>query len=93
MSDKWKSYQNLDQNGFLHESVNHSENFVDPANSNVHTQTIESRWNAIKKKLKKKGTNVTKFLDEYLLEYCFKHRFSDNLFDVFLTQIAQQYNQ
>ena len=75
MSDKWASYQCLKENGFVHYSVNHSENFVDPMDSKIHTLNVESRWNAIKRKLKRKGTNVTKFLDEYLL------KFKYNIFD------------
>ena len=40
MSDKWASYQCLEANGFVHFSVNHSENFVDPKDSNIHTQNL-----------------------------------------------------
>jgi hypothetical protein len=93
MSDKWASYQCLEANGFVHFSVNHSENFVDPKDSNIHTQNVESRWNAIKRKLKRKGTNVTKFLDEYLLEYCFKLKFKDNVFEMFINEIKKKYKQ
>jgi transposase-like protein len=91
MSDKWKSYDCLSSEGFVHYSVNHSENFVDPENRNTHTQNIESRWNIIKKHLKRKGTNVSKYLDEYLLEYCFKRKFRDNIFDQFLIEITKKY--
>jgi hypothetical protein len=65
--------------------------FVDPSNANFHTQTIESRWNRVKKQLKRKGTNVTKYIDEYLLEYCFKLKFKENIFDLFLNEIAKKY--
>ena len=91
MSDKWKSYDCLSSEGFVHYSVNHSENFVDPENSNTHTQNIESRWNIIKKHLKRKGTNVSKYLDEYLLEYIFKRKFRHNIFNQFLIEITKKY--
>lgn len=91
MSDQWKSYECLKKHGYKHLSVNHSKHFVDPTNKNVHTQTIESRWNAIKRKLKKKGTNVLKYLDEYLLEYCFKKKFQNDIFSKFLEQIRIKY--
>ena len=43
MSDKWKAYDTLDNDGkYLHESVNHSVNFVYPDNPSVHTQNIEN---------------------------------------------------
>lgn len=92
MSDCWPSYQCLTDNGYIHYSVNHSENFVDPNDPEVHTQGIESRWNAIKQQLKRKGTNVLKHMDEYLLEYCFKLTFKENIFDKFLEEIAKKYN-
>ena len=47
MSDKWKSYQNLHHHGYVHYTINHSENFVDPSNTLINTQTIESRWSAL----------------------------------------------
>ncbi len=92
MSDKWASYNCLAENGYFHQSVNHSENFVDPNNPQIHTQNIESRWNIVKKHLKRKGTNVTKFLDEYLLEYCFKNKFKTDIFNAFLNEIKKKYN-
>jgi hypothetical protein len=91
MSDKWKSYNCLEQNGYVHFSVNHSNNFVDPDDPNVHTQTVESRWNAIKRKLKRKGTNVVKFLDEYLIEYCYKKKFQNGIFSQILLDIKNKY--
>jgi hypothetical protein len=92
MSDKWKSYDCLEKHGYIHYSVNHSKNFVDPKDENVHTQTVESRWNAIKRKLKRKGTNVTKFLDEYLIEYCYKKKFENRVFLQFLEDIKKKYS-
>ncbi len=93
MSDKWKSYDCLEENGFPHFSVNHSENFVDPNNPNVHTQKVESRWNAIKRHLKRKGTNVKNHLDEYLLEYCYKKTFKGRIFEQFLIDIRRKYDK
>jgi hypothetical protein len=43
ISDKWAAYGFLnDDPDYIYSSVNHSENFVDPNGSSVHTQTIES---------------------------------------------------
>ena len=49
-SDCWKAYNRLHAHCYLHETVNHSENFVDPE-SGAHTQTIESSWRPIKRRL------------------------------------------
>ena len=58
---------------YQHQTINHSKNFVDPKNENVHTQNVESQRNVIKRKLKRKGKKVRKYLDENLLEYVYKN--------------------
>ena len=65
------SYDCLSQNGFQHFSVDNSENFVNPNDPTIQTQNVESSWSAIKRHLKK-GTNVKTFMDEFILEYCYK---------------------
>ena len=44
-TDMWAGYLNLANhpNGYVHEMVNHTEQFVDPA-TGVHTQMIEGFW-------------------------------------------------
>ncbi|XP_065321146.1 uncharacterized protein LOC135928618 [Gordionus sp. m RMFG-2023] len=48
MTDKWKGYNNLNDNGYDHYSVNHSQNFVDPNDISTHTQRIERLWRDLK---------------------------------------------
>lgn len=91
ISDKWKSYHNLDQHGYLHEYINHSRHFVDPLNQLVHTQTIESRWSSVKRFLRNKGTNISKNLHEYLFEYLYRWKFGDNSFEQILIDISMKY--
>jgi len=50
-SDQFTPYIPLNQLGYIHLSVNHSQNFVDP-DSGAHTNTIEGVWALVKKMLK-----------------------------------------
>ena len=43
ITDKWKAYINLQNHGYVHLDVNHSQNFVDPE-SGAHTNRIEGTW-------------------------------------------------
>ncbi|CAF0782874.1 unnamed protein product [Brachionus calyciflorus] len=51
ITDCWKIYNGLENDGFEHLRVNHNYNFVDQ-NTYAHTQTIESNWRPLKKLLK-----------------------------------------
>ena len=46
MSDMWKAYDCLQAKGYVHLTVNHSLNFVDP-DTGAYTQKIESTWLAV----------------------------------------------
>jgi len=48
----------LSEKGYIHETVNHSKNFVDPE-TGVNTQRIKSLWKPLRLKIVKKmcGTN------------------------------------
>ncbi|KAI9088848.1 hypothetical protein DFS34DRAFT_639825 [Phlyctochytrium arcticum] len=56
--DMWKGYVTpwLKELGYDHETVNHSQHFVDP-DSGVHTQNIESNWRAGKGRMPRNGTS------------------------------------
>ena len=55
ITDGWKSYGTLQQEGYIHGTVNHSIEFVN-SQAGDHTQTIESMWRAIKRSLPRSGT-------------------------------------
>lgn len=76
ITDCWAAYGRLGQNEFFtHLTVNHSINFLNPDDSNVHTQNIENLWLHAKKKIRKMfGTN-SNLLAGYLFEFCFRKRF------------------
>jgi len=49
-TDCWKGYNNLKNIGYIHKTVNHSKNFVDPI-TKAHTQTIEGTWSYLKRSI------------------------------------------
>ena len=60
-SDEWPAYKGIDQLGYVHETMNHSENFVD-RESGAHTQLIESLWTTLKLKVLKEKRGKTQDL-------------------------------
>lgn len=51
-SDNWSAYNEIGRLNFTHEFVNHSLHFVKPG-TDVHTNGIESLWNACKSRFRK----------------------------------------
>ena len=66
-SDCWRAYSRLSEEGYIHETVNHSVEFV--TEKGQHTNTIESTWCALKKSLPRYGTNKDLY-NSYFAEYC-----------------------
>jgi transposase-like protein len=90
VSDYWKSYDCLYDEGFGHIRVNHSLHFKDPE-TGAHTNKIEGTWSAIKRGL---NSNKTKDgLDYYLAEYVWrkKNMHKKNLFLAFIDSILRVY--
>ena len=53
-TDCWRAYNKLEDYGYIHNTVNHSENFVDPG-TGAHTQNIENSWRWLKRCLTRGG--------------------------------------
>lgn len=64
----WRGYLNLENLGYEHHTINHSENFVNPNNLNTHTQNIESKWSKIKRDMRRRYGKITSH-DGIMLEY------------------------
>ncbi|XP_049338850.1 uncharacterized protein LOC125803978 [Astyanax mexicanus] len=50
VSDDWRAYSSLKEEGYRHVRVNHSQNYIDPI-SGLHTQNIERAWQTYKKEV------------------------------------------
>ena len=81
LSDCWKAYSSLCDEGYVHETVNHSVEFV--TDRGHHTNTIESTWNALKKSLPRYGTSKNLY-NSYFAEYCMRRKFLNNSRDKFI---------
>ena len=90
VSDCWKSYVNLEKNGYEHATVNHSKEFVNTEGK--HTNKIEGQWRHMKASMPKLGVRnymYSGYLAEFLWRYLHKE---DDLFEVFVSDIRKVYN-
>ncbi|XP_071652821.1 uncharacterized protein [Temnothorax longispinosus] len=90
VSDCWKSYNCLNNEGFQHLTVNHTYNFVDP-DTGAHTQHIERVWREVRANIPKYGTR-SHHVEGYLFEFLFKHAHPRaERIKIFFDVIAQMY--
>ena len=90
-SDQWAGYQQLQEvTGLQHRQVNHSVNFVNPANG-VHTQAIEGYWSKHKNRLKQLKGLHRPHMVSHLAECMWRDRFRNNAFLTLLQHISQQF--
>ncbi|CAL4115802.1 unnamed protein product, partial [Meganyctiphanes norvegica] len=73
ISDCWKAYDCLGDEGYLHLKVNHSLNFVDP-DTGTHTNTIERLWRSAKESFPYTGRRKEHYTD-YLARFYFLKKF------------------
>ena len=90
MTDCWAAYNSLGSLGYTHQTVNHSENFVDP-DTGACTNLIENRWWCIKRQLPSTHTR-NKTFELHLIEYMWRtlHR-DEDLFRAFLNDVKVVY--
>ncbi|KCZ77608.1 hypothetical protein H311_01378 [Anncaliia algerae PRA109] len=70
-TDKWKGYSELNNLGYIHQTVNHSSNFIDPI-SGANTQLIESTWHDYKKDFRSRGINSKCNISDHFYEFMLK---------------------
>ncbi|GFY08770.1 mitotic-spindle organizing protein 2A [Trichonephila clavipes] len=94
VSDCWKAYKCLSDEGFKHLEVNHSVCFKDP-DTGAHTNSIEGTWSAIKRFLCNHTSHAEGMFDHYLAEYLWRrsrdHSLSDETFQNFLKAVVTLY--
>ena len=92
ISDKFSPYFNLNDVGYIHLMVNHSENFVDPY-TRAHSNTIEGLWSQVKRKLKAmNGTTKAKlpgYIDEFNWSELHQEANLGDRFQYMLSHIAE----
>ena len=91
-SDEWSSYRSLNAvTGVVHDTVNHSVHFVDPA-SGAHTQGVKGCGASCKRMLREEKTMQSKLFETYLPEFMRRKRFGGPLaFSNILEHISEQY--
>lgn len=79
ISDCWSAYRRISEQGdYIHQTVNHSYNFVDPLSPSVHTQNIENCWLHAKRQIRKQfGTNQ-QYLEGHIYEFMYKRKFKQD---------------
>ena len=63
ITDGWRGYWGIDNEGYSHLTVNHRYHFVDPVDRSIHTQHVERVWRSLKEVIPKGSRR------DYLLEY------------------------
>ncbi len=86
----WRGYTNLDNIGYSHKTVNHSENFVNP-NDGTHTQNIERFWKGLKDKKRKYQGIPKSEVESHVFEYLWRKKrsvTSENAFEEAIHMLA-----
>lgn len=91
-TDQWKSYVGIEQYGYSHRTVNHSKEFVNQEDNNVHTQNVECFWSKVKRDYRRRiGRMSPTMLDSYLVEYMWRQSTEGDLFENFMKVVNYFY--
>ena len=75
LTDKWGGYVDIEALGqnYVHFSVNHSRNFVNPQDRTVHTQNIERLWRTMKEEIPEETRKYE--IESYINRFLFFQRY------------------
>ena len=74
ISDEWRAYCTLEDEGYQHRTICHKRNFVSPDDPTVHTQNIECQWRQAKNCFPKNST-TEELRESYLQEYMYRKKY------------------
>lgn len=90
ISDKWSGYKIIlkqpNPQPYIHFSVNHKENFIDPI-TKANTQKCERMWRDVKTKKNIMQGIPQKDIDPYIIEYSWRRKAKNLKNDIFLSTI------
>lgn len=86
VTDCWRGYINISDLGYIHYTVNHSRNFLDPI-TGANTQAIENRWSVYKRKFRARFITSRSDLSLMFAEFMFKLMFKDDTFNMIMSNL------
>jgi transposase-like protein/IS1 family transposase len=90
ISDEWRAYFTISNYHFIHLTVNHQEHFVNPV-TGAHTQRVENMWMRAKRRNKRECGTRTELIDSYLIEFMWREKFGENIFENIIEHIKEFY--
>lgn len=95
ISDGWPSYRNIsaiDGGIYEHNVVVHERNFVDPDDTDTHTQNVENMWMRAKRKIRQQYGTSEALFESYLSEFLWRNSVGNrDVFATFLQCISDVY--
>ena len=85
------AYDCLPDEGYIHLTVNHSLNFLDPAPTGAHTQRLENTRRGIKRSIPRTGISKDLF-GSYLQEWLWRKQYVEDPLGNIIEHIAEVYD-
>jgi len=93
-TDQWRGYCRLRAAGYDHQTVNHSQNFVDPT-TGVCTNAVEAYWGRLKRWLRRHGVQASALLPSHIDEFMWRDIYANGsiqeTFSNFINHIRKKY--
>ena len=90
ISDLWSAHHRISDFGYIHQTVKHSRNFVDPV-TGANINTIQSLWSKVKNRNRMKCGTSHKLLVTYLSEYRWRRKYGTDPFTNIVKHIRSLY--